>query len=92
MGGSTRKLGGSTRRATRGYARIGQDRSVQQDRRAAGRLEAGRVEAGARDAKVAKVALLTRARAGWLVGMFAFAREEQSARGAGRIEVSIMTA
>ena len=90
-------MGGSTRRATRGYARIGQDRSVQQDRREAGRLEAGRVEAGrveagARVAKVAKVALLTRARAGWLVGIFAFARDEQSARGAGRIEVSIMTA
>ena len=90
-------MGGSTRRATRGYARIGQDRSVQQDRREAGRLEAGRVEAGrveagARVAKVAKVALLTRARAGWRVGILAFAREEQSARGAGRVEVSIMTA
>ena len=37
----------------------------------AGRFEAGRVEAGARAAKVAKVALLTRVRDGWLVGMFA---------------------
>ena len=58
---------------------------------AAGRLEAGRVEAGARVAKVAKVALLTRARAGWRVGILAFARDEQSARGAGRIEAGIMT-
>ena len=94
--GSTRGLGGSTRRVTRGHARIGQDRIVQQDRREAGRLKAGRleaglVEAGARDAKVAKVALLTRARAGWRVRIFACAKEERSARGAGRIEVSIMT-
>ena len=91
----------------------------------AGRVEAGRVEAGARAARVTKVALLTRARDGWLVGMFAcarlarwtnkgfaepartvgvrprsarrgtgfaFARDEQSARGAGRIEAGIMTA
>ena len=85
-------MGGSTRRATRGYARIGQDRSVQQDRREAGRLAAGRVEAGARVAKVTKVALLTRARAGWLVGILACAKEKRSARGAGRVEVSIMTA
>ena len=85
-------MGGSTRRFTRGHARIGQDRIVQQDRREAGRLEAGRVEAGARDSpKVAKVALLTRARAGWLVGIFAFAKEERSARDAGRIETGIMT-
>ena len=90
-------MGGSTRRVTRGHARIGQDRIVQQDRREAGRLKAGRlvagrVEAGARDAKVAKVALLTRARAGRLVRIFACARDEQSARGAGRIEAGIMTA
>ena len=59
----------------------------------AGPLEAGRVEAGARDSpKVAKVALLTRARAGCPVGIFACARDEQSARGAGRIEAGIMTA
>ena len=91
----------------------------------AGRLEAGGVEAGARAARVAKVALLTRARAGWPVGIvacaglarwtnkssaepaqrrgvrprsarrgtgFAFAKDEQSARGAGRIEAGIMTA
>ena len=83
-------MGGSTRRFTRGYARIGQDRIVQQDRREAGRLEAGRVEAGARDSpKVAKVALLTRARAACLVRIFAFAKDEQSARGAGRIEAGM---
>ena len=89
----------------------------------AGRFEAGRVEAGARDAKVAKVALLTRARGGCPVRIFAcaglarwtnkgfaepaprrgvrppsarpgtgFAKDERSARGAGRIKAGIMTA
>ena len=91
-----------------------------------GILEAGLVEAGARVARVTKVALLTRARDGCPVGMFAcaglarwtnkrfaepaqrggvrvppstrpatgvdFAKNERSARGAGRIEAGIMTA
>ena len=91
-----------------------------------GSVEAGtRVEAGHGPLKSLKSHLLTRARGGWLVGMFActrlarwtngssaeparrrgvrprsarrgtgfaFAKDEQSARGAGRIEAGIMTA